>query len=120
MPALGNFTQLQQVTLNLILNAADAMSDLPPSDRKIVVSTRVRENGFSEVAVMDNGPGISAEMKRKAFEPFVSSKSNGLGLVLAICRSIVAAHEGTLSAERNVGFGTTFTVTLPVQSVESQ
>ena len=96
MPALGNFTQLQQVTLNLILNAADAMSDLPPSDRKIVVSTRVRENGFSEVAVMDNGPGISAEMKRKAFEPFVSSKSNGLGLGLAICRSIALAHRGSL------------------------
>ena len=70
------------------------------------------------ITISDNGIGLDDSVA--AFEPFVTTKPEGMGLGLAICRSIVAAHEGTLSAERNVGFGTTFTVTLPVQPVASQ
>jgi C4-dicarboxylate-specific signal transduction histidine kinase len=63
----GNLAQLQQIVLNLILNAAEAMADLAPSERRITVSTRLRDDGFRELSISDRGPGLSPEMKAKAF-----------------------------------------------------
>ena len=109
--------QLQQLLLNLMLNALEALE--PVSGRVKQLSVRSTRTGPDAVIkVSDNGIGLDDSVA--AFEPFVTTKPEGMGLGLAICRSIVAAHEGTLSAERNVGFGTTFVVTLPVQPVGSQ
>jgi signal transduction histidine kinase len=111
-PAIGNFIQLQQIILNLILNAAEAMSQQPPGSRKIRISTAVEE-GFLKVSVQDTGPGISSEMKEKAFQPFVSSKSNGLGLGLPICRSIAIAHMGSLDFADSKKSGARVVLSIP-------
>ena len=93
----GNFAQLQQVVLNLVLNAAEAMAELPPSERRMEIETRVRGDGFRELAVTDRGRGLAPQMQADAFEPFVHTKPNGLGFGLSICRSIAQAHGGTLA-----------------------
>jgi PAS domain S-box-containing protein len=109
--------QLQQLVLNLMLNGLEALE--PVSGRVKQLSVRASHDHQQVVVrISDNGTGLDDSIA--AFEPFVTTKPEGMGLGLAICRSIVAAHDGTLSAERNVGFGTTFTVTLPIRPVESQ
>lgn len=111
--ALGSFAQLQQIVLNLIVNAADAMSQLPPDRRIVEITVRNGADGRYEVAVSDNGPGLTLEMMEKAFRPFVSSKSNGLGLGLAICRTIALAHQGTLDFDQTRGSGARIVLSLP-------
>jgi PAS domain S-box-containing protein len=106
--------QLQQLVLNLVLNALEAVQ--PVSGRSKQLSVRSSQLGSTHVVVGVSDNGIGLEDAEAAFEPFVTTKPEGMGLGLAICRSIVAGHGGRLSAERNIGFGTTFTVTLPVQS----
>jgi signal transduction histidine kinase len=96
VPVLANLPQLQQVILNLVLNAADAMAHLPPNRREIAVQTRKRQNGICELTVTDRGKGVSAEQRVEIFKPFVSTKQASLGLGLSICRSIAKAHGGTL------------------------
>jgi PAS domain S-box-containing protein len=116
-PVFADRVQLQQLVLNLMLNGLEALE--PVSGRVKQLSVRAsRGDQQAVVQISDNGIGLDDSIA--AFEPFVTTKPEGMGLGLAICRSIVAAHEGTLSAERNVGFGTTFTVTLPIRPVESQ
>src|SRR5262249_6840344 len=88
----GNLPQLQQVILNLVLNAADAMRHLPPARRVIAIETRNGENGTRELTVTDRGVGIAPERVAEVFKPFVSTKKASLGLGLAICKSIVQAH----------------------------
>jgi PAS domain S-box-containing protein len=105
--------QLQQVLLNLIVNACDAMADNAPRDRTLTVST-VEEGTAIRVSVMDRGPGVAAGLIDAVFEPFVTSKPQGLGLGLAICRSIIAAHGGRIWAANNSGRGATFSFVLPV------
>ena len=105
--------QLQQVILNLILNATDAMSHLPPSERRIAIATRQRDDGFRELAISDRGPGVPPEMRAKAFNPFVSTKAKGLGLGLAICRSIALAHGGTLKFDEHKTDGARVILALP-------
>jgi signal transduction histidine kinase len=85
--------------------------------RQLSVRATRAEGQQAVIQISDNGIGLDDSVA--AFEPFVTTKPEGMGLGLAICRSIVAAHDGALSAERNVGFGTTFTVTLPIQPVGS-
>lgn len=109
----GNVAQLQQLILNLVLNAAEAMSDMPVADRRVEIETRKREDGSCEMAVSDRGPGISPELKSKVFKPFVSSKEKGLGLGLAICRSIALAHGGTLRFDDSRETGARVVLTLP-------
>ncbi len=112
-PVHGDQVQLQQVLLNLLLNAMDALNDNPPANR--VVTVRTRSAGAAvEVTVSDTGPGIPADRLQRVFEPFFSSKSNGLGMGLAISRTIVEAHGGRLWAENRAAAGATFTFTLPV------
>ncbi len=109
----GNAPQLQQVVLNLVLNGAEAMADMPPPDRLLVVETRIRPDGWREIAVRDRGRGVTDEMREAAFRPFVSSKSGGLGFGLSICRSIAQAHGGTLGFDPTVAQGVRVVLALP-------
>jgi C4-dicarboxylate-specific signal transduction histidine kinase len=108
---LVNRVQIQQVIVNLIRNAFEAMVDQEP--RKVTVSTRALDDETIEIAVADVGPGIPYEIAGRLFEPFVSSKRDGMGLGLSISRSIVEAHEGQLKADPNPAGGTIFRFTLP-------
>jgi PAS domain S-box-containing protein len=110
-PAFADRVQLQQLALNLMVNALEALE--PVSGRAKQLSVRLTRGGPSHAVIEISDNGIGLDDPVAAFEPFVTTKPEGMGLGLAICRSIVAAHDGTLSAERNAGFGTTFTVTLP-------
>ena len=106
---------IQQVMLNLIVNAMDAMDELAMEDRRVVVRTR-RLDGGVEVEVSDVGHGIPPEYHTKLFDAFFTTKKDGLGLGLAIVRSIVEAHQGRIWAEEHSGPGVTFHVTLPVMA----
>lgn len=110
---LGNFAQLQQIILNLIVNAAEAMSQSPPDDRVVEITVRRNKDNRHELAVTDNGPGLTNEMMEKVFKPFVSSKANGLGLGLAICRTIASAHGGTLRFDAARQNGARVVLSLP-------
>ena len=108
----GDRVQLQQLVLNLVLNALEAVEPVTDRAKRLSVRTSRGDSHCSRRShIIDNGIGLDCDA---AFEPFVTTKPEGMGLGLAICRSIVDGHGGRLSAERNVGFGTTFTVTLPV------
>ena len=97
---LADAVQLQQVLLNLIVNACEAMSGSPPSQRRLSIATRMIDEGRSiECSVADRGCGIQPGQAERIFQPFVTTKKQGLGLGLAICRSIIEAHEGRLWAE---------------------
>jgi C4-dicarboxylate-specific signal transduction histidine kinase len=113
VPVRANLPQLQQVILNLLLNAADAMAHLPPSMREIAVKTRKRDNGQCELTVTDRGMGIPPERRADIFKPFVSTKRASLGLGLAICKSIAQAHGGTLCFDENFDEGARAIFTLP-------
>jgi PAS domain S-box-containing protein len=109
----GDKIQLQQVLLNLLLNAFDAMKDCSVEDRE--VSLRVEGGaGMIEVSVSDHGPGLTSDKLDKIFQPFFTTKREGLGMGLSISRSIIEAHGGRLWAENNNGRGATFHFTVPV------
>jgi PAS domain S-box-containing protein len=112
-PVFADRVQLQQLVLNLMLNALEALEPVSGRVKQLSVRSTRAEGPTAVIRITDNGIGLDDSVA--AFEPFITTKPEGMGLGLTICRSIVAAHEGTLSAERNVGFGTTFTVTLPIQ-----
>ncbi len=109
---LANRVQLQQVLLNLVMNACDAMSDTPPGERVLVVATTT--GGDARIEVRDAGSGIASDALTRLFEPFVTTKRSGLGLGLAICRTILTAHGGHISAANNPERGATFLVSLPL------
>ncbi len=115
---LADRVELQQVVLNLVLNACDAMGDTPPGERLLVVSTTTQ--GDARIEVRDRGSGIAPDALAKIFEPFVTTKRDGLGLGLAICRSIVTAYGGYMSAVNNPERGATFTVSLPLGGAASE
>lgn len=119
-PVHGDKVQLQQVMLNLLLNAFDAMNNVPPVDR--VASVKVTREGKDRVgiAICDRGHGLSADKLDKIFKPFFTSKPQGLGLGLSISRSIIDMHHGRLWAENNLDRGATFFVTLPVSDATEQ
>jgi hypothetical protein len=116
-PVFADRVQVQQLVLNLMVNALEALQPVSGRVKQLSVLSTRAEPHHAVIQISDNGIGLDDSVA--AFEPFVTTKPEGLGLGLAICRSIVAAHDGRLSAERNVGFGTTFTVTLPIESVGS-
>jgi len=105
--------QLQQVLLNLIVNALDAMGAPNEGPRQLLISTGTGETSGVLVAVQDSGPGLEAAMLERVFESFYTTKPTGLGLGLSICRSIIEAHGGRLWASTNQRRGTTFQFTLP-------
>ena len=114
---LGDRVQLQQVLLNLILNAAEAMSSVEEGARELLISTKEDQTGVV-VAVRDSGPGIDPEHLDRVFEAFYTTKSSGTGMGLSICRSIVHAHGGKLWAEANEPRGAVFQFILPAAERE--
>jgi signal transduction histidine kinase len=109
----GDGPQLQQIVLNLVLNASEAMDDLPAPERTMRVTTAVLPGGEATLTVEDTGPGVPPDQREEAFRPFISSKSSGLGVGLAICRSIAQAHGGSLAFVDPVGAGAKIVLTLP-------
>jgi len=109
----GDRVQLQQVALNLILNALEAMRSVDGHSRELRIRTKARHAGDVLVTICDTGPGIAPENLERVFEPFFTTKSSGVGIGLSICRSIVEAHGGSLRAGANQPRGTIFQFTLP-------
>jgi two-component system sensor histidine kinase DctS len=110
---------IEQVLLNLIRNAADAMAGLPRDSRVITVTVGVTADGEPSIAVDDRGHGIPADIAGRVFQPFVTTKREGMGMGLNICRSIVELHKGRLWFEPRDGGGTRFLVVLPGASAEA-
>jgi PAS domain S-box-containing protein len=109
----GDPVQLQQVLLNLMINAFDAMRETPVSRRKVVIATQSNGDATVWTSVRDYGAGISEEMRDRLFDPFFTTKSEGLGMGLAIVRSIVESHGGTITIENADGGGARFGFVLP-------
>jgi C4-dicarboxylate-specific signal transduction histidine kinase len=108
----GDRVQLQQVLLNLIINAIEAMRDVGEEERELLISTRNEPDGVS-VEVRDSGPGFAPETLAHVFEAFYTTKPGGLGMGLSICRSIIEAHGGRLWASANLPRGASFQFALP-------
>ncbi len=112
-PVTGDRVQLQQVVLNLIVNGFDAMGHVAADRRTLTLETSIGDAGTVQIAVRDSGVGLDSEHADRIFEPFYTTKSQGMGMGLAINRSIVEAHGGRLWATANEDGGATFAFTLP-------
>jgi signal transduction histidine kinase len=113
LPAiLVDRVQLQQVLVNLMRNAIEAMHDSP--SRELTLSASALEKNRVEISLADTGPGLPADVAEHLFQPFVSTKPNGMGVGLSICQTIIAQHGGRIWAEPNPGGGTVFRFTLPI------
>jgi C4-dicarboxylate-specific signal transduction histidine kinase len=111
---MADRVQMQQIVLNLLMNACEAMSGLPVANRKFSLATRfLPEESCVQVTMKDHGSGIPAGDVERVFEPFVTTKPSGMGMGLAICRSVAEAHRGRLWAECGAG-GATFHLQVPV------
>lgn len=111
--AQGDRVHLQQVLLNLILNAMDAVGSMPKAQRQVTVRAEATVDGKLQVKVSDRGPGISPDDATRIFEPFFTTKPEGMGMGLAISRTIIEAHGGDIWVETNALRGTIFTFTIP-------
>jgi signal transduction histidine kinase len=109
----GNKAQLQQVLINLMMNAADAMAGLQAEERRMIIETSRRADGWRELAVRDVGSGVAPEIRDGLFRPFRTTKPNGLGLGLSICRTIAETHGGTLDFDVAVTSGARVVLALP-------
>jgi signal transduction histidine kinase len=112
-PVIGDRVQLQQVILNLLRNASDAMSGIDNRERRLVISTRRDERHQVRLSVTDVGVGLKFPIAEKLFEPFCSTKSTGMGVGLFVSRSIIENHRGCLQVVPNDGPGVTFSFTIP-------
>ena len=118
---LGDRVQLQQVLLNMMMNACDAMADQPTPTRKMIIATTLTAEGQVQLSVKDNGVGVPPSRLEQIFDPFVTTKDHGLGLGLAICRSIVTAHGGRLWAMNNPERGASLLMALdPIEDGRAQ
>ncbi len=115
-PVLGDRVQLQQVLLNLMMNGFDAMEGVPTPEGILVIRTAQEAGSLVRVSVRDAGVGFDGQDVEELFAPFKTTKAKGLGMGLAINRSIVEAHGGKIWAERNADRGATFHFTLPVDT----
>ena len=113
LPILGDRIQLQQVILNLVVNGIDAMRDTPSAKRIINIRTSRVEN-FAQLSVSDRGSGIPEEKLKEVFEPFFTSKAEGMGMGLSIARTIIEAHNGQISARNRDHGGASFRVKIPL------
>jgi len=118
-PVSADRIQLQQVMINLILNGAAAMKNSPPDRRKLILKTAIQGARTVRVSVADFGTGIDESAMDRLFEPFYTTKSEGLGMGLAISRTIIRAHGGTMEASNNPEGGATFAFTLPANQGDS-
>ncbi|MEK1923819.1 MAG: ATP-binding protein, partial [Rhizobium giardinii] len=120
LPAMnGDRVQLQQVILNLIMNSVEAMSGTNGEERELTIITETEASGTVVVRVRDSGPGLDPQCMDRLFEAFYTTKSSGMGMGLAICRSIIEDHGGRLWATANVPRGAVFQFTLPVEREET-
>jgi C4-dicarboxylate-specific signal transduction histidine kinase len=110
----GDRVHLQQVLLNLVINGLDAMADTPPEHRRLIVATATAD-GHADVSVQDAGSGIPDHAIRKMFDPFFTTKADGMGMGLAVARSIVEAHNGRIAAMNNAHRGATVLFSLPLR-----
>jgi two-component system sensor kinase FixL len=122
LPAvIGDSVQLQQVLVNLVVNACDAMAECDARERRLLIRTRVDGSGRAViVSVIDMGGGVPEEKLEQIFEPFFTTKEKGMGLGLSVCRSIITAHHGKLWATNNADGGATFNFTVPVHVPEKE
>jgi len=109
----GDRVQLQQVMLNLIRNAIDSMAIVDDRTRQLLITTKRDEANHVRLTVKDTGVGLAPEAADRVFESFYTTKSGGMGIGLAICRSIIEGHQGRLWAEPNEGPGVTFSFSIP-------
>jgi len=116
---LCDHVQLQQVILNLIANAINAMSTVADRPRVLRVQTALKGTGHLLIAVEDSGIGIDRDQLDRIFEPFFTTKSHGMGLGLWLCRSIVEAHRGSLTVTSEVGRGSLFRIDLPTSASDA-
>jgi PAS domain S-box-containing protein len=114
---LGDRVQLQQVIINLVINAIQAMASVTDRPRTLLIRSQQSEDGRVLVAVRDSGTGIEAKSVNKLFKAFFTTKPSGMGMGLSICRTIIEAHNGQVSAANNSGPGATFQLILPSRSV---
>jgi signal transduction histidine kinase len=119
-PVFGDRVQLQQVLLNLVMNAIQAMSGVSDRARQLAITTRNAEPDQVELTVQDSGTGLAPEVMARIFDAFYTTKSSGMGMGLAICRSIVERHGGRLWAVNNEGPGASFHFVLPKYQEEKQ
>ena len=110
----GDRVQLEQLLLNLMLNAMDALKEVAPAQRRITLRSARRDPGAVEIGVEDNGHGIAPEKIERLFDSFYTTKENGMGLGLSLVRSIAETHAGRVTAENNAGGGATFRLILPI------
>src|SRR5580704_16119713 len=116
LPAVrGDRVQLQQVIINLVMNGIEAMAAIADGPRKLLVQSHLHEADQVIIAVQDLGSGIDPDNADKLFNPFFTTKPNGMGMGLSICRSIIEAHGGRVWASRNIGPGTTFQFALTAE-----
>ena len=113
LPIICDHIQFQQVIINLVVNAIDAMKDTPSEKRTISIRTSGVEN-FAELSVSDRGPGIPEDKLKAVFEPFFTSKAEGMGMGLSIARTIVEAHRGLIWARNRDHGGASFRIKLPL------
>jgi signal transduction histidine kinase len=112
-PLVGDRIQLQQVILNLLRNAADAMSTIDDRPRELLIRTERDEGNQVRLSVKDSGVGLTPQAAEKIFEAFYTTKTDGMGIGLSISRSIIEAHQGRLWATPNDGPGSTFWFAIP-------
>ncbi|WP_050477939.1 ATP-binding protein [Herbaspirillum rhizosphaerae] len=112
--AMGDFVQIQQVLLNLVINAIEAMAEIATRTRILSISSANADGAFIRVIIADTGEGIAADAAERVFEAFYTTKKNGMGMGLAICRSIIETHRGRLQAAVRQPFGSTFSFELPL------
>jgi len=118
LPAvLGDPVQLQQVLLNLIMNAMDAMASTPDGLRRIQICSRATEAGTIEIYLKDNGPGIEATDSKRVFVPFYTTKNHGLGLGLSICSTIIEKHGGSIDIRNDDFGGAVAEISLPAETM---
>jgi two-component system, LuxR family, sensor kinase FixL len=115
-PVSGDRVQLQQVILNLVLNAIDAMASVSDRPRVLRIGSQLRTGGEVLISVRDSGPGLDPETTEKIFSPFFTTKEKGIGMGLSICRSIVEAHGGRLWTEPGTPHGAIFQFTMPPEA----
>src|SRR5262249_31903676 len=113
---IGDQIQLQQVILNLIRNAVEAMGSVPESARILHLKTEIEDSQHILITVHDSGPGIDPKDAERIFERFFTTKSQGMGMGFAICRSIIEAHDGRLWGETGVNQGALFRISLRIKS----
>jgi signal transduction histidine kinase len=118
-PVAGDRVQLQQVILNLVMNGIESMKKVSDRPRELLITSRSEASGMVSVAVRDGGVGLEAKDTERVFEAFYTTKAEGLGMGLAICRSIIEAHGGRLWAEAKEPWGAVFQFCLPTDPDDS-